>query len=180
MAIMDTFVKMRHYINFNKSILPHRVMLLEDRINENEKKINELFDKFDPKDIAKKLIIFNGEIFKAYYIIETIFDSAKEEIIIIDNYANKELLMELSKYNKKTIIVSKNVDEVLIKKYKQEFKNIEFIYNDKFHDRFMIIDRKQLYSCGASFKDLGNKCSAINLIEEKVFLDIIIEKLFNN
>ena len=52
-AIMDTFVKMRHYINYNKSFLPHRFMLLEKKVDDNTKRINELFDKFDPKVIIK-------------------------------------------------------------------------------------------------------------------------------
>ena len=57
-AIMDTFVKMRHYINYNKSFLPHKFMILEEKVNENSRKINELFDKFDPKDIVKNYIFF--------------------------------------------------------------------------------------------------------------------------
>ena len=60
-AIMDTFVKMRHYINYNKSFLPHKFMILEEKVNENSKKINELFDKFDPKDIVKNYLFFEGD-----------------------------------------------------------------------------------------------------------------------
>ena len=83
----------------------------------------------------------------------------KEEIIIIDNYAGKELLKILSKINKKVIIVSKNISEELIKKYESEYKNIEFKNIDIFHDRFIIIDKENLYSCGASFKDLEKNAS---------------------
>ncbi len=53
-AIMDTFVKMRHYINYNKYMLPNRMLLLEDKVDNNTKRINKLFDMFDPKDIAKE------------------------------------------------------------------------------------------------------------------------------
>ena len=55
---------------------------------------------------------------------------------------------------------------------------MEIIYNDKFHDRFIIIDRKTLYHCGASFKDLGDKCFAINLIEDNTILWSILNILF--
>ena len=51
--IMDTFVKMRHYINYNKDYLPLKFLLLEDKVDNNTKKINELFDRFNPKDIVK-------------------------------------------------------------------------------------------------------------------------------
>ena len=45
---IDTFVKMRHYINYNKAFLPYNFLLLEKQLDENTQKINELFDKFDP------------------------------------------------------------------------------------------------------------------------------------
>ena len=57
-AIMDTFVKMRHYINYNMDALPRRFLLLEEKVDNNTKRINELFDKFDPKDIVKNYIFF--------------------------------------------------------------------------------------------------------------------------
>ena len=58
-AIMDTFVKMRHYINYNKDILPNRFLLLEEKVDNNTKRIDELFDKFDYKDIGKKCFAIN-------------------------------------------------------------------------------------------------------------------------
>ena len=48
--IMDTFVKMRHYINYNNNLLPNKVLLLENKVDENTKRIDELFDKFNPKE----------------------------------------------------------------------------------------------------------------------------------
>ena len=123
-AIMDTLVKMRHYINYNKSFLPHKFMLLEEKVNENSKKINELFDKFDPKDIAKNYLFFEGELYDAYSLFLDILNQAEEEIIIIDNYAGKELLDLLRNISKKIIIVSKNIDEVLMKKYVNQYNNI--------------------------------------------------------
>jgi len=63
-----------------------------------------------------------------------------------------------------------------VKKYESEYSNIEFKSIDIFHDRFVIIDRKKLYSCGASFKDLGKKCFGINKIEDME----IIEKIINS
>lgn len=56
--IMDTFVKMRHYINYNKNILPRRFLLLEEKVDNNTKRIDELFDKFNPKEITKDSIFF--------------------------------------------------------------------------------------------------------------------------
>lgn len=178
-AIMDTFVKMRHYINYNKYMLPNRILLLEDKVDNNTKRINQLFDMFDPKDITKEYLFFENQLFKSHYVLNKIFESAKEEIIIVDNYADKELLMYLSKLQKNIKIISKNMDDLLITKYEKEFNNIEFIRKDIFHDRFIILDRKKLFFCGSSFKDLGKKCFAINLMEDKIILNELLNKILN-
>ena len=175
--IMDTFVKMRHYINFNKVLLPHRVMLLEEKVDKESKRIDELFDKFSPKDIAKDFLFFKDDLYDAYSTLLDIFNRSNEEIIIIDNYANKELLDILKKINRKIIIVSKNIDETLIKKYESQYNNVTFIKNDSFHDRFIILDRKRLYSCGSSLKDVGKKCFAINEFEDNFYIKDILKTI---
>ena len=172
--IMRAFVKMRHYINCNKVFLPYKFLFLENKVDENTKKINELFDKFDPKVIVKDYIFFEGDFCDAYSLLLDIFSKSKKEIIIIDNYASKELLDILKKIDKKIIIVSKNIDEVLKKKYESQYENIIFINNNSFHDRFIILDRKYLYSCGASFKDLGKKCFAICEFKDKEYLNRLL------
>ena len=176
-AIMDTFVKMRHYINYNKSFLPHKFMILEEKVNENSKKINELFDKFDSKDIVKNYLFFEGNFYDSYSLLLDIFNNAKEEIIIIDNYAGKELLDLLREISKKIIIVSKNINETLMKKYVSQYNNISFISNNSFHDRFIILDKNKLYSCGASFKDLGKKCFAINEFDDIEYLSRVLKTI---
>ena len=176
-AIMDTFVKMRHYINYNKSFLPHRFMLLEKKVDDNTKRIDELFDKFDPKVIIKDYIFFEGDFYDFYSLLLDIFNEAQNEIIIIDNYAGKELLDILKKIDMKIIIVSKNINETLKERYESQYNNIRFINNNSFHDRFIILDKNKLYSCGASFKDLGKKCFAINEFKERFYLNEILKIL---
>ena len=102
--IMDTFVKMRHYINYNKNVLPHKYLLLEHKVDNNTKRIDELFDKFNPKEITKDSIFFKGDIYDAYSVLLEIFNSTKNEIIIIDNYIGKVLLDELRNINKKIVV----------------------------------------------------------------------------
>ena len=134
-----------------------------------------LLNKFEKKEINK--IFFEGELYDAYSILLDILGSSKQEIIIIDNYAGKELLDILKKINEKIILVSKNIDETLKKKYESQYNNISFISNNSFHDRFIILDRNKLYSCGASFKDLGKKCFAINEFKERFYLNEILKML---
>lgn len=172
-SIMDAFVKLRRYVS---SSLMNSEMLInhENRILKLETTFNKMQDK-------EKIntIFFEGQIFDAYMLLLDIFDMAKDEIIIIDNYAGKELLKILKGLDKKILIISKNVDNILVKKYKNQYSNIEFKNIDIFHDRFIIIDRKKLYSCGASFKDIGKKCFAINEMDSKELTNNLLNKIFD-
>ena len=169
--IIDAFVKMRRYFanttSNNEILINH-----ENRILRLEK----TFDKLNEKK-EKNKIFFEGELYDAYSLFLDILSKTKREIIIIDNYAGKELLDILKKVDKKIIIVSKNIDEILKKKYESQYNNITFINSNSFHDRFIILDRNKLYSCGASFKDLGKKCFAINEFNDKEYLDKLLNTL---
>ena len=177
--IMDTFVRMRHYINYNKNILPRRFLLLEDKVDENTKRIDELFDKFNPKEITKDSIFFKGDIYDAYSVLLEIFNLSKDEIIIIDNYVGKEILDDLKTINKKIIIISSNINDSLKNKYLKQYSNVTFYNNNSYHDRFIIVDRERVFHSGASFKDLGKKCFAINEIENKKEIEKILENVLD-
>ena len=178
--IIDAFVRMRHYIKYNDQLLPRKYLLLEEKVDNNTKRIDELFDKFNPKVITKNSIFFQNDIYDAYSVLLEIFDIAKEEIIIIDNYMGKILLDELRNINKKIIIITSNINDTLKKKYLKQYNNIKFINNESYHDRFIIIDRKRVFHCGASFKDLGKKCFAINEIENKIEREKLINDVVTN
>ena len=166
--IMRAFVRMRNYIKYNDQLLPRKYLLLEEKVDNNTKRIDELFDKFNPKVITKNSIFFQNDIYDAYSVLMKIFKLSEGEIIIIDNYAGKELFDILRIIHKKIIIISSHIDETLKKKYLKQYNNVLFIKNDSYHDRFIIIDRKMVFHSGASFKDLGKKCFAINEIENKI------------
>ena len=83
----------------------------------------------------------------------------------------------LSKTNKKITIYTKNIDNNLINKYNSQYHNVKVLINNSFHDRFIIIDNKILYHCGASFKDLGKKCFAITKINNIDMVNDLINSL---
>ena len=169
--IINAFVKMRKY--FATSTSSEKILLNhENRILQLEK----TFDKFKENEKINK-IFFEGELYDAYSLLLDILNKSNEEIIIIDNYAGKELLDILKILNKKIIIVSKNIDKTLKDKYISQYNNIKFINNNSFHDRFIILDRNKLYSCGSSFKDIGKKCFAINEFVDKEYLDKLLNIL---
>ena len=178
--IMRAFVRMRHYIKYNEQLLPRKYLLLEEKVDNNTKRIDEVFDKFNPKVITKNSIFFQNDIYDAYSVLMEIFKLSEGEIIIIDNYAGKELFDILRIIHKKIIIISSHIDETLKKKYLKQYNNVLFIKNDSYHDRFIIIDRKMVFHSGASFKDLGKKCFAINEIENKIENDKLIKDVIKN
>ena len=165
-AIMDAFVKMRKFISSNlieQKFINNMVFKLDDRVSVLENTFKE-FEFFSNQ------IFYEGQIYDAHSLLLDIFNTSKKFIIIIDNYISKELLDILSKTNKKITIYTKNIDNNLINKYNSQYNNITIKITNSFHDRFIIIDNKVLYHCGASFKDLGKKCFGINKINDSNYL----------
>lgn len=170
--IMDTFVAMRKYVSNNLYKNSYILVNHENRLL----KLEETFDRMQ-KNNKINAIFYNGQIYDSYSILMDILNQSKKEIIIIDNYAGKELLDMLRNIDKKILIISKNIDDILITKYKNQYSNVEFKQLDIFHDRFIIIDREKLYNFGASFKDLGKKCFAINKMQSNEILNVLLDRI---
>ena len=176
--IMRTFVKMRKIISSN---LIEQKYINELVIKDNER-INLLEESFLKLEEKEKInhIFYEGQIYDAYSLLIDIFKEAKKEIIIIDNYADKSILDMITNLNVKVIIVTRKFNllkDIDIKKYNRQYHNLKVIYSDKFHDRFIILDKKVLYHSGASYKDLGNKCFVINKIKDDEYLENILIKI---
>ncbi len=173
--IMRTFVKMRKIIS--STLIEQKYinqLVLED--HNSIKLLQESFSKLNEKQKINT-IFYEGQIYDAYSLLIDILSKAKKEIIIIDNYAGKELLDIIKDISIDIKIVSSNIDSTLKKKYESQYDNVIFINNNTFHDRFIIIDRKELYNSGALFKDLGKKCFSLNKIEDIEYLENILIKI---
>ena len=177
-AIMDAFVLMRKYISNN--LIEQKYinnLVLEDHSRVN--KLEETFQKFEEKRKVSD-IYFDGQIYDAYSKILDIFNSAKEEIIIVDNYADKTLLdMVKDLHVKVTIITKKNnlLKEHMIEKYNKEYHNLTVKYSNIFHDRYFILDNEVVYHCGASINRIGYKIFSITLINDQDVSQLLIDKI---
>jgi len=176
--IIDAFVRMRKYISSNLIEQKYiNQLVLED--HNSIKLLQESFSKLEEKEKVNH-IFYEGQIYDAYSLLIDILSKAKEEVIIIDNYADKSVLDMITNLNVKVIIVTRKFNllkDIDIKKYNRQYHNLKVIYSDKFHDRFIILDKKVLYHSGASYKDLGNKCFAINKIKDDEYLENILIKI---
>jgi hypothetical protein len=109
-------------------------------------------------------------VFDAYIFVVDIIKSAQISIIIIDNYIDETLLSLLTKRNKNVsaTIHTKKIDKQLsldLNKHNQQYPPIEIKLLHQSHDRFIIIDQKELYHIGASLKDLGKKWFAFSKMD---------------
>ncbi len=175
--IMDAFVAMKKIIS-NSLIEQKYINSLVLEHDTNIKLLQQSFDEFSSKEKVNH-IFYDGQIYDAYSLLINILGMAKKEIIIIDNYAGKELFDITKNIMVNIKVYTKNIDEIAIKKYRQEYSNIEIINTDIFHDRFIILDNSELYNIGSSLKDIGKKCSSINKIEDNTILKGLISRLEN-
>ena len=163
--IMRAFVNMRHYIRSNYNILPYKFLLLEEKVDNNTKRINELFDKFDPKIIPDNYICFNGKNYDAYSKIQEIFKKAKKELVIIDGYADTTVLDIVRRLKANVTLITKPnrlLSKQDVEKYNMQYNNLKVIFDDTFHDRYFILDKKEVYHCGTSVNKIGARTFSIN------------------
>ena len=164
-SILNKYIQNGYAVN-NHKITEYRLATLESDIATIKSHINS--------DIleVKQGVFYDGQIFDAYKFINDLLKSAKEEVILIDNYIDESTLTLFSKYKDiKFVIISKSISQQLkldIKKYNSQYSNLEIKTLNKFHDRFLIIDNKEAYHVGASFKDLGNKIFGFNQIDIEI------------
>ena len=148
--------------------------VLNQRVDRIEKKLLEHDQKFDLL-IKTSLpphegIFYDGQIFDAHQFVSELVKSAKESIVLIDNYIDERVLTLLSKANQgvQTTIYTAHISKQLeldVKRFNAQYEPIELKLFTKSHDRFLIIDKKTVYHIGASLKDLGKKWFAFSKME---------------
>ena len=176
--IIRTFVSMRKFISRNAEIFV-RLDTVERKQLESQIKIDKNFEKVfeaieNKGSIKKRGVFFDGQIFDAYNFASDLIRSTEESIILIDNYIDDSVLTLFSKRkdNLRVIIYTKNISKQLkldLDKYNSQYPQIEIKEFKKSHDRFIIIDNKEVYHIGASLKDLGKKWFAFSKFNKEVF-----------
>ena len=154
-----------------------RLMQLEDRMDrrfsEYDRHLLELDEKVDffvrSSLQPKEGIFFEGRIFDAYILVAELIRSAKKRIVVIDNYVDDSVLVQLSKRTPgvKVDIYDGRVSTQLrqdVKKHNAQYPGVTLHNYGKAHDRFLIID-EEVYHIGASLKDLGKKLFAFSKME---------------
>jgi hypothetical protein len=172
--IIKAFVEMKKFISNNAAIF-QRLENVEIKQIVTDEKIDKIFKALENSSLKPKQgIFYNGQIFDAYKFIAELIKGAEKSIVLIDNYVDETILTLFSKNQRVNVkIYTKNITKQLkldLDKYNAQYKSIEIKKFNQAHDRFLIIDNKEVYHFGASLKDLGKKWFAfskfdINAIE---------------
>ena len=154
-----------------------RLLYMESRIDrrllEHDKRLDDLTDKVDffirTSLPPKEGVFFNGQIFDAHEFICRLIKSANNRIILIDNYVDESVLVQLDNRNAdvSAVIYTGEISRTFrqsVNRHNRQYAPIDVRTADRIHDRFLIID-DTLYHIGASIKDLGKKLFAFSKLE---------------
>lgn len=146
---------------------------MDRRLSEHDKRLDELTDKVDffirTSLPPKEGVFFNGQIFDAHEFVCRLIRSANRRIILIDNYVDESVLVQLDNRNAgvSALIYTGEISRTLrqsINRHNRQYAAIDVRTAERIHDRFLIID-DTLYHIGASIKDLGKKLFAFSQME---------------
>lgn len=178
--IINAFVEMRRFI-VNNALIFQRLDSLEQKQTKTDEKVEAILNAIEDKSIKPKQgIFYDGQVYDAYVFVSDLIKSANESIVLIDNYIDDTILTLFSKREAKVkgTIYTKNITKQLeldLKKYNVQYPTIEIKKFDASHDRFLLIDEKEVYHIGASLKDLGKKWFAFSKLDLNTLN--ILEKL---
>ena len=177
--ILKNYIQNGYVINSEK-ITNERFVNLENDVNILKSQMSEVKSLVKNNKIeSNQGIFYDGQVYDSYGFILDLIKQAKNEIILIDNYIDDTVLTLFSKIpNIKITIYTNTISKQLkldFEKYSKQYDNITLKIFQNSHDRFLILDKKEIFHIGASLKDLGKKWFAFS----KMNLDIdeLIKKL---
>lgn len=184
--IMEAFVAMRRFLLTNAQLF-QRLDTMERHQIESDRRIEELFtlmDKYNVKD--EQGIFFQGQIFDAYALFQNLIQKAEKEIVLIDGYVDMSVLERFSVkksnvavtiYTKKNPKMTNAISKLDVQKFNSQYPTITLKYTSTMHDRYLILDKKELYHIGASLKDLGKACFSFTKMNDA---ESLIPLILNN
>ena len=183
--IMTAFVEMRKFL-VNNAVLFERISDVALKQSEYQKKTDErfeqVFDYIAEHEEVKQKIFFEGQIYDAFSLLVKLVGSAEKSIILIDNYVDVDTLNILAKKKRNVnaciyTMRQTKLTSADVKNFNRQYSKLEVKYTGSFHDRFLIVDGGSAYHIGASLKDAGKKCFAINQMEDIQNIKEIVYRL---
>jgi hypothetical protein len=168
--IMRAFSAMRRFMLANAQMF-QRIESVEKRQIATDAKVDSILERLNVAEFPSQGVFYDGQLWDARALVLKLVSGAKKSLILIDNWATVETLDLFTKKRKGiklTIFTSEHYDKKHVPHHKisdadistfnAQYPKLTVRYNESFHDRFLIVDDKELYLIGASLKDLGKKC----------------------
>jgi hypothetical protein len=167
--IMQAFVVMRKTQSGLQGVL-QRVEAIELKQQQTGFTLERVLQALEKDAVPRMGIFFDGQVFDAFVFFSNVISSANQTIILIDNYIDHTVLLQLAKRREGvtaviyTAVISAGL-RLDLEKHNAQYPPIEIRRIQQVHDRFLLIDGKELYHIGASIKDLGKKWFAFSRMD---------------
>lgn len=179
--ILKEYLLTGYVINKERSLVTNEnYVRLINKVESLDERVSNIENNYRPQEFKNSQLFFDGQLYDAYTLIQSIFESANNEIIIIDNYVDRTILDRLvvKKSNVLVIIYTSISTRLLgrdINTFNSQYGGLDVRYTTNVHDRYIIIDQNKIYHLGHSIKDLGKKIFSISETDSN-----LISKLLSN
>ena len=179
--VLKEYLLQGYVINEKRSLVTNEnYVRLINKVESLDERVSNIENNYKPKEFENSQLFFDGQLYDAYTLIQSLFESANNEIIIIDNYVDRTILDRLvvKKDNVQVIIYTSINSRLLgrdINTFNSQYGRLNVRYTTNVHDRYIIIDQNKIYHLGHSIKDLGKKIFSISESDSN-----LISKLLSN
>ncbi len=179
--IIQEYLIKGYAINEERSLITNEnYVRLINKVESLNERVNNIEKEYKPKEFKNSQLFFDGEFYDAYTLIQSLFESAHTEIIIIDNYVDRTILDRLVVKNSNVqVVIYTSINSRLLARdinaFNNQYGRLDVRYTTNVHDRYIIIDQSKLYHLGHSIKDLGKKIFSISESDNN-----LISVLLNN
>ena len=166
--VLKEYLLKGYIINEERSLVTNEnYVRLINKVESLDERVNNIEKEYKPKEFKNTQLFFDGEFYDAYTLIQSLFESADKEIIIIDNYVDRTILDRLVvKKSGVQILIYTSINSRLLSRdidaFNNQYGGLDVRYTANVHDRYIIIDQNKLYHLGHSIKDLGKKIFSIS------------------
>ena len=177
--VLKEYLLKGYIINEERSLVTNEnYVRLINKVESLDERVSNIEKEYKPKGFKNSQLFFDGEFYDAYTLIQSLFESANKEIIIIDNYTDRTILDRLvvKKSNVQVTIYTSINSRLLAKDinaFNNQYGGLDVRYTTNVHDRYIIIDQNKLYHLGHSIKDLGKKIFSISELDNNLILTLL-------
>ena len=179
--VLKEYLLQGYVINKERSLVTNEnYVRLINKVDSLDERVSNIENNYKPQEFKDSQLFFDGQIYDAYTLIQSLFETANKEIIIIDNYVDRTILDRLVvKKNTVQVIIYTSINTRLlgrdINTFNSQYGGLNVKYTTNVHDRYIIIDQNKIYHLGHSIKDLGKKIFSISESDSN-----LIPKLLSN